>query len=185
MAQDKGLVEEYVRWMQELGLNREQQLRAIESASVLINFDDKVGFPLMRKEEAGGKAADARLSGLEKEADGLLEKLRQIRIQAKYLGIELPAQAQSEKMAQKRRKRASPDHVTSRRSIVWATWRSNPEAIGNDLDLLTCRALDRQDVPVPKEWEIDSWEAGYKHYPQVRQLIHKMFSGDRRLFSSV
>jgi len=130
------------------------------------------------------RLADSHFRELKRREHTLLKELRLIRIQAKFLGIELPAQAQYEKMAQKRRKRASPDHVTSRRSIVWATWRSNPGAIGNDLDLLTCRALDHQEVPVPEKWEIDNWEAGYKHHPQVRQLIHKMFSGDRKSVSS-
>jgi len=132
------------------------------------------------------RLADSHFRELRSREHTLLKELRLIRIQAKYLGIQLPEQTPPEKTAQKRRKRRSPDHVTSRRGIVWAMWRSNPEAIGKDLDLLTCRMLDRQKVPIPKKWTekwgVDNWEAGYKHHPQVRQLLHKMFSGDRKSF---
>jgi len=83
----------------------------------------------------------------------------------------------------KHTKRARPEDVTTRIGQVKAVAAANPNMKGRSLDLFTCQALDALRVPISKQWKmkysISSWKEGYAH-PEIKGLIHKMFSTDRK-----
>jgi len=80
-------------------------------------------------------------------------------------------------------KRARPDDVSIRRGLVKAFVAANPNMKGRSLDLHTCQHLDSFRVPIREQWEdeygISSWKEGYTD-SKVKELIHKMFSTDRK-----
>ena len=82
-----------------------------------------------------------------------------------------------------KKKKASQEHVSERRNAVRYTYETNPNALGNNLDQLTCVELGQRGIEPLQRWRrkfgITSWKEAYKH-PKLKPLIQKMFSKDRK-----
>ena len=83
--------------------------------------------------------------------------------------------------AVKRKTRAVPEPVSTRRALVKAFDNSNPKI--KNLDQSTCDYLDEKGILVLPEWqsgfEIKTWAEAYDH-PGLKNRIEKMFSDDRK-----
>jgi len=83
--------------------------------------------------------------------------------------------------AVKRKTRAVPEPVSTRRALVKAFDSSHPKI--KKLDQSTCDYLDKKGILVLPEWqsgfEIKTWAEAYDH-PGLKNRIEKMFSDDRK-----
>ena len=83
--------------------------------------------------------------------------------------------------AVKRKTRAVPESVSTRRALVKAFDSSHPKI--KKLDQSTCDYLDKKGILVLPEWqsgfEIKTWAEAYDQ-PELKNRIEKMFSDDRK-----
>ena len=81
------------------------------------------------------------------------------------------------------KKRTPPKDVTMRRGIIKSVEKQYPSSKGQDLDLLSCKELDNRRIEVPNKWplkyKVKTWVGAYGD-SEVKKLIHKMFSEDRK-----
>jgi len=81
----------------------------------------------------------------------------------------------------KRKKRAVPESVSTRRALVKAFDNSNPKF--KNLDQSTCDYLDEKGILVLPEWQTDfqikTWAEAYDH-PRLKNRIEAMFSKYRK-----
>jgi len=144
------------------------------------------------RQDKNEKLASNEVNKLEKKIytkvqrkKSLRERKTGIRVRAEILGVDLPETGQVSKSASdsKKKKRAKNENVVLRRANVKAVEAANPNMLGDKLDRLTCKTLDKLGVPILTRWsdlyKIDNWKEGYSH-SEVKGLIHKMFSDDRR-----
>ncbi len=119
------------------------------------------------------------------------QRLSLIEAKAEIDGVTLPERKKTPKSSRPRsevgsptrRKRAVPENMARRRALVKAFYNANPTTRGNNLDELTCSYLDQCKVGVRSKWrekyKIKTWAEAYNH-PKLKDLIHKMFSVDRK-----
>jgi len=119
------------------------------------------------------------------ETEKAKRRLRLIEAKAEIAGVTLPERKKTPKRSEiespTKRKRAVQESVSIRRALVKAFHSSHPNI--EKLDQSTCLHLDDKEIPVQLKWRTDfrikTWAEAYNH-PKLKDLIHKMFSVDRK-----